>query len=298
MTERTADMTEEISAALRPLAETPVLLVALDFDGTLAPLIDEPMKARALPASKEAIARLAALPDTVVAFVSGRMLSDLRIIGEHADDSPIYLAGSHGAEFWYPTPADTPAPASAGQREERTSARDEGSAAERVLSPSRTPRANQDEDDVDADAIRAAADAVVADIEGAWIEHKAFGFALHSRLSTADDAARATSEIDALVAERAPAWRRRTGQDILEFSSSHAGKDVAIAALREATGATAVFFAGDDVTDEDAIAHLTESDLGVRVGPGESSARLRVADAQELAGVLSTLARMRAARQE
>tara|TARA_R110002020_G_scaffold49950_5_gene141768 strand:- start:1984 stop:2796 length:813 start_codon:yes stop_codon:yes gene_type:complete len=265
-----SEMTTDLTAALEPLAATPVLLVALDFDGTLAPLIDEPMAARALPVSKEAIASLAALPDTVVAFVSGRMLADLRVIGEHRDDSPIYLAGSHGAEFWYPT----------------------GAAANHVHG------GDTDTDDVDADALRADADLIVADIEGAWIEHKALGFALHSRMSTAEDAARATREIDALVVERAPGWRRRTGQDILEFSSSHAGKDVAIAALREETGATAVFFAGDDVTDEDAIAHLSDGDLGVRVGPGESSARLRVADAQELAGVLSTLARMRAARRE
>lgn len=290
--ETTIDV-RDLTAVLEPLAATPVLLIALDFDGTLAPLIDEPMAARALPASKEAIAQLAALPDTVVAYVSGRMLADLRIIGEHGDDSPIYLAGSHGAEFWYP--AGTPSP----QRDERASAGEEDSGAGRVLSPSRAPLdAADDTDDVDADALRAAADEVVADIDGAWIEHKALGFALHSRMSTPADAARATKDIDALVAERAPGWRRRTGQDILEFSSSHAGKDVAIATLREATGATAVFFAGDDVTDEDAIAHLTPTDLGVRVGPGETSARVRVADAQELAGVLSTLARMRAARQE
>ncbi|WP_100810514.1 MULTISPECIES: trehalose-phosphatase [unclassified Microbacterium] len=288
----------ELNDLLGPLAATEKLLVALDFDGTLAPLIDEPMKARALPASQDAVADLAALPDTFVAFVSGRMLADLRVIGEHDDESPVYLAGSHGAEFWYPASTATP------QREERTSAGEEDAEVGRVLSPSRTPRTEQaaeqgaEPDDVDADAVRAVADTIVADIEGAWIEHKALGFALHTRLSTAEDAARATHEIDALVVERAPGWRRRTGQDILEFSSSHAGKDAAIAALREQTGATAVFFAGDDVTDEDAIAHLTEGDLGVRVGPGETSARVRVADAQELAGVLWTLARMRAAQQE
>lgn len=277
----TGEVTAEIAEALRPLAETPVLLVALDFDGTLAPLIDEPMKARALPASKEAIASLAALPDTIVAFVSGRMLADLRIIGEHDDDSPIHLAGSHGAEFWHPAAAQP----------ERTSGPDEDSARQTVLASSRAPLPGQD---ATADAVRAAAEAVVADIEGAWIEHKALGFALHTRTSTAEDAARAAREIDALVAERAPGWRRRTGRDILEFSTSHAGKDAAITALRETTGATAVFFAGDDVTDEDAIASLADQDLGVRVGPGETSARVRVADAQDLAGVLSALARIRA----
>ena len=266
----------DISTELERLAATPVLLIALDFDGTLAPLLDEPMSARALPDSKAAVERLAGLPDTVVAFVSGRMLADLRIIAEHQDDSRIYLAGSHGAEFWFPAGIDDTLGASAG-------ASAGASPSERDTQP----------DAVDADAIRAAADDLVADIDGAWIEHKALGFALHTRKSGADDAARATRDIDALVAERAPAWRRRTGQDILEFSTSHAGKDAAVAALRASIGATAVLFAGDDVTDEDAIAALSGDDLGIRVGPGETSARVRVDDAEELAGVLSTLAKMR-----
>ncbi len=41
-------------------------------------------------------------PTRPVAFVSGRSLHDLREIAEHDDDSPIFLAGSHGAEFWVP----------------------------------------------------------------------------------------------------------------------------------------------------------------------------------------------------
>ena len=40
------------------------LLVALDFDGTLAPLEDEPMDARMLPAARAAVDALIAAPDT------------------------------------------------------------------------------------------------------------------------------------------------------------------------------------------------------------------------------------------
>lgn len=63
---------------LRPLAEADVLLVALDFDGVLAPLQDDPTASRIVPASAEAIARLAALPDTRLALVSGRDVTTLR----------------------------------------------------------------------------------------------------------------------------------------------------------------------------------------------------------------------------
>jgi len=91
-----------LNDALARVAASDRLLVALDFDGTLAPLEDEPMSARALPDAAAAVAALAGLPDTPVAYVSGRSLHDLREIAEHSDDSPVYLAGSHGAEFWAP----------------------------------------------------------------------------------------------------------------------------------------------------------------------------------------------------
>ena len=86
--------------ALTRVAAADRLLVALDFDGTLAPLEDEPMRARVLPVAAKAVAALAALPDTPVAFVSGRSMHDLREIAEHADNAQIFLAGSHGAELW------------------------------------------------------------------------------------------------------------------------------------------------------------------------------------------------------
>lgn len=89
-------------AALHALATTPRLLVALDFDGTLSPLVDDPMSARMLPAARAAVDALVATPETTVAFVSGRSLPDLRIIAEHDDDARVLLVGSHGAEHWVP----------------------------------------------------------------------------------------------------------------------------------------------------------------------------------------------------
>lgn len=252
------------------IAASERLLIALDFDGTLAPLIDEPMQARAIPAAREALDRLSALPDTVIALVSGRQLADLVIISEHPDDSPIHLAGSHGAEMWHPAAFAVPP---------------------RNMALEVTKRA-------ESESIVAAAQGIVTDIPGAWIEPKAFGFGLHTRLSDAEGSDRAAAQIERLVAERAPHWRRRTGRDILEFAWRHEGKDSAVASLRELTGATAVLFAGDDVTDEDALASLGEHDLGVRVGSGETAATLRVADPGEFAALLGALATARAGRPE
>ena len=258
---------EPLDDALAKVAASDRLLVALDFDGTLAPLEDEPMNARALPDAAAAVAALAALPNTPVAYVSGRSLHDLREIAEHSDDSPIYLAGSHGAEFWVPGTG--------------------------VLDTDDDEAAHALRDD-----LRDAMTAELGDLEGVWVEPKTVGFGIHTRVASAEDAQFARDAADRLVAARAPHWRRRTGHNIVEYSFRHEGKDSALAALRERLGATAVLFAGDDVTDEDALASLGSQDLGIRVGDGETAASLRVGSIQELAAALSLLERMRRTARE
>ncbi|MCR2814336.1 trehalose-phosphatase [Microbacterium jiangjiandongii] len=258
-------MSVDAAEALTTLASTPRLLVALDFDGTLSPLEDDPMASRMLPAARDAVAALSALPDTVVALVSGRSMSDLRLIAEHLDDSPLWLAGSHGAEYWEPGSGLRPA-----------------------------------DDDPDAAALRdrlqQRAEEATAHLEGVWIEPKAFGLGVHTRRADAAAAAEANRLVDEIVAEQAPAWRRRSGRDIVEYASRHEGKDSAVEALRERTGATAVLFAGDDVTDEDALGSLKPGDLGVRVGEGDTVATMTVAGIPELAALLMGLAEARARR--
>ncbi|MFT3835003.1 MAG: trehalose-phosphatase [Micropruina sp.] len=250
---------------LERLARTERLLVALDVDGTLAPLGDRPMEVRMLPAARQAVTALAALPGTTVALVSGRTLSHLRVITEHTDDSPLLLAGSHGAEYWVPG-EDGPA-----------AGRDDDDAARR-------------------DVLTQRAEALVEDLAGAWIEPKTFGFAVHTRLAGAEATGAAQSAVDALVAAEAPGWRRRTGRDVIEYASTDEGKDTAVARLRQQTRATAVLFAGDDVTDEDALGSLQPGDLGVLVGDRPSHASVRVPDIPAFAVLLARLADLRAGR--
>jgi trehalose 6-phosphate phosphatase len=255
----TLDLTDEIREAIAGIAASDLLLIALDFDGTLSPLADEPMDARMLPAARDAVNAVVAAPDTIVAFVSGRSLVDLRVIAEHDDTSRILLAGSHGAEFWSPGELV------------RSHGEDEADVALR-------------------DAMRAHAEAATANLDGVWIEPKTFGFGVHTRRADAEAAAEANRLADEIVAAEAPHWRRRTGHNIVEFAFRHEGKDSAIAELRERVGATAVLFAGDDVTDEDALASLGADDLGVRVGDGPTAATVRVPDIAALADLLTLLA--------
>ncbi|MCR2811557.1 trehalose-phosphatase [Microbacterium sp. zg.Y1084] len=258
-------MSADQGQALSALAATPRLLVALDFDGTLSPLQDDPMASRMLPAARDAVEALSALPDTVVALVSGRSMKDLRLIAEHLDDSPLWLAGSHGAEYWEP----------------RSGLR-------------------SDEDDADAtelrDRLQQRAEAATAHLPGVWIEPKAFGLGVHTRRADAATAVEANGLVDEIVAAEAPSWRRRAGRDIVEYAFRHEGKDSAVAVLRERTRATAVLFAGDDVTDEDALRSLQSGDLGVRVGEGPTAADVTVPGIPELADLLTRLAAARARR--
>ena len=254
----------EIDAALGRVAGAERLLVACDFDGTLAPLGDDPMSVRMLPAARAAVEELTRLPGVTVALVSGRSLVDLEIIAEHSEDSPLLLAGSHGAEYWFP-----------------------GQGAIEPLDP--------DDDTVLRDRLRAEALRATAHLHGVWIEPKTFGFGVHTRRASAADGAAANELVDRLVHAQASHWRRRTGRNIVEYSFRHEGKDTAVASLRESVDATCVLFAGDDVTDEDALRSLGPDDLGVRVGDQPTAAALTVPDIAAFAALLRDLARRRAA---
>lgn len=72
------------------------MLVALDFDGTMSPIVERPEDARLHDAVAEPLRRLVDRSDTVVAIVSGRGLADVR---ERVALDGIYYAGNHGFEI-------------------------------------------------------------------------------------------------------------------------------------------------------------------------------------------------------
>jgi trehalose 6-phosphate phosphatase len=266
MTDTTLTVPAATVDALRGVAAAEELLVALDFDGTLSLLVVDSMSARMLPEARAAVDALSALPHTTVALVSGRSMHDLEIISEHTEDSRIDLVGSHGAEFWIAGVGAIPV---------------EESAADVALR----------------DRLRAEAEKDLADLPGVYVEPKTFGLGIHTRGASEEDAETAWQRADALMAQKAPHWRRRTGHSIVEYSFRQEGKDSAVRGLRERIGATAVLFAGDDTTDEDALASLQPQDVGVRIGDGPTAASVRVASPQAFAAVLAALAELRAAAQ-
>jgi trehalose 6-phosphate phosphatase len=248
--------------ALGSLASTGSLLVALDFDGTLAPTVDDPAKARALPEARAAVERLTRLPATRVALVSGRTVEDLERVSGFGDE--VLLVGSHGIELRLDEPDDVIA-LDAQERE-----------AMRTLSE--------------------VLGQVVDTLESVWLEPKPAGFALHTRLATERHSRVAhlvaLSEAQAEVED----LKVRFGKNVIEFSVRSTTKGEAVEHLRRYTHADAVFYAGDDVTDEDAFVALGSDDLGLKSGGGTTAADFQVEGPEDVAHVLTLLAALREAR--
>lgn len=229
------------------------LLIALDFDGVLAPIVERPQDARALPGTAELLQRLASTDGLHVALVSGRALTSLRTVAQVPDGSPLLLVGSHGAEV-------------------------DGS----------DVHLDDDARDVLA-AVHEVFVALAADQPGVHVETKPAGVVLHTRRAARDVAARVTGA--ALAAADRPGCHVTQGKEVVEVSVIETGKGVAIERLRDELGVVGVLYVGDDVTDENAFAVLRPGDLGIKVGDGDTRAGWRVADPEQVQDLLRELAR-------
>ncbi|QNE13617.1 trehalose-phosphatase [Pseudarthrobacter sp. NBSH8] len=247
-------LSPELRQAARRIARTEHLLVALDFDGTISPLVDRADDARPLPRSAAAFAGLAALPRTTTALLSGRALASLRAVASPPVDT--LLIGSHGAEAWL-------GPGSA----ELTL--DE---AQRLLLAE----------------VRGVLEEIVEQAPGTLLEDKPAGVVLHTRLATDDVAEDAVAAARSVLQDRKGVFLKN-GKRVLETSVVNASKGEGLTFLRQITGATAVFFAGDDVTDEDALARLESGDVGVKVGLDFTQAEFRVEAPAHVAELLEVL---------
>jgi len=261
---------ESLVAALTRLAARPQLLLALDFDGVLAPFVLDPLDARPLPAAGDALHALAATPGTRIALVSGRPLDQLVAL---ADPPPTaVLVGSHGAQ-------SRPVIGGIGGATGGEHGGDLDAAAVRLLA------------DVTAELHR-----IAARHPGATVEQKPAGAVLHTRGATRPVAEAAGK--DALAGPAGwPGVHLTVGKEVVELAVSDATKGGALAALRAHFGlpAGAVLYVGDDETDERAFAVLDDDagDVTVKVGAGDTLARHRVADPQAVARLLRTLVALR-----
>lgn len=239
------------------LARHPELVVASDFDGTLSPIAPQPEDARPHPRAIAVLESLAALPSTYVSVVSGRSLADLDALAPLPDS--IERIGSHGLE------------ASSGVQfglDARAHLRLNRLVSELQTLAEATP--------------------------GARVETKPFSVAFHYRHADPERVERALAWIDDTVARRGEIWRK-PGHKVVELLVLPATKSWAIDLLRDRHPGCVVFYAGDDVTDEDVFNDLRPGDVGCKVGDGPTAAAHRVPDPDAVVELLDELARRRAA---
>ena len=236
------------------------LLVALDFDGTLAPLVDDPSASRALPGATAALVGLVALTASArvhAALVSGRALGDLHTLAQPPVGT--FLIGSHGAERARVTAFGL----------DRDVVQLDDAMADLLVS------------------LGAEVAAVARGRDGVWVETKPTAVVVHTRLAQ-DDVARLAQD-EALEVGARLGRNVLHGKDVVEISVLHASKGDAVTALRTELGAKVVVYVGDDVTDEHAFAALGPDDVTVKVGAGETIAQYRVAGPDEVVEALTAL---------
>ena len=246
----------ELQTRIDQLACTPQLLVACDYDGTIAPIVADPMKARPLRDTSVALRSLAALPQTNVAVISGRSLRDLAMLSRLPAE--IHLVGSHGTEFDIDFALD--------------------------LDPELRARRSVLLDQLTT---------LVDRHRNLTLEKKPASVAVHYRNvepSEVETILRRLGEIAESIGELVV----RHGKMVCELLLLPTDKGQALGTVRATVGATAVMFLGDDITDEDAFATLHGPDLAVKVGDGTTIAPFAVGSPNDVAVLLAALTNRRA----
>ncbi len=243
----------KLRIALTAFAARPRVLVAVDFDGTLAPLVTDPLQARAVPGGLEALRDAATLGGVTTAVVSGRDLATLEMLTAIGPDDGIILIGSHGAQTNRLDRANVALAAGAAFLDGRAAALLETLRDELEAIRSRYP------------AVR--------------LEHKPAAAVLHTR-DVERSAAKAATEAAQEVGRRHTGVHVIPGKEVVELSVSAANKGNALTDLARASSSEATLYVGDDATDERAFAALRplSGDLTVKVGAGETIALHRVPD--------------------
>ncbi len=218
------------------------MLIALDFDGTLAPIVPHPDEAQLLPHARTILQALAHRADTEIALISGRGLDDLR---RRIGIPDIYYAGNHGLEIHGPDLDDTVS-----------------GALELVPAVQRCFAELQ---------------AALGAMHGVYLENKHLSLSVHYR--RIDDPHEQQRVVDCVrrIFESDPAGLRLTsGKRVVEIRPDidwHKGKALLyiIEEIESVRGAAMLpVFVGDDRTDEDGFMVLRGKGAGVLVGPRDA----------------------------
>jgi trehalose-phosphatase len=245
------------------------LIVMLDVDGTLAPIVSRPEDATVAPATREVLRKLVAMPDVHVILVSGRAASDANgIVGVPG----VWTIGNHGFE---------------------------------VVSPSGELETDPDLADQSAAIAQAARELepIVAAVTGAKLENKRWTLSVHYRLAARDAVPPLRAEVERIA--MGLRLRMTDGKEIVEVrpvANIHKGTAVILMGqrLHAFDKNASIVFVGDDRTDEDAFRSLRAHSpraVTIRVdesGEDKTAAEIRLRDPAAVHEFLEWLAARRA----
>jgi trehalose 6-phosphate phosphatase len=247
----------------RVTADPTHALIALDFDGTLAPIVKDPTTSRPTEGAIDAIAALARA-GARIAVITGRDAATAVDLGGLAAVPDIVVAGLYGAETWH-------------QGELQT--------------PDQPPAV---------DELRAELPAVIAHGDNdLWIEDKRLSLVVHARLTAhpAEAIEAVRPGVEAL-AERL-GLETHDGKGVLEIRLPGYDKGSVLRRLVDRFAPTSVLFAGDDLGDIPALEAVRDmrragiAAYGIAVVPLSSdslelavAADLRVDDPDQLVQLL------------
>lgn len=198
--------------------------LVLDFDGTLAPIVDDPTTSRMDPALGPVLTELAERLG-VVAIVSGRPAA---FLGSHAQVAGVLLHGLYGLERW----EDGAAVPAAGVAQWRGPVEDATAALHEAFD----------------------------DAEGVWVEEKGHAVGVHWRNAPDVEAAGAWVEEELERLAAATGLGREPGKLVEELRPPVAAdKGTALAGLVEEHALEAVVYVGDDRGDLPAFAAAREA---------------------------------------
>lgn len=248
-------------AALTVYANTSHILYGTDFDGVLAPLVNDPAASAPIPGSVDALRELAAMDGVTVAVVSGRDLPTLRKLSTVSEEEPIVLIGSHGAQPSIELPT--------GQLWDDT-------AATRL------------------ELVTAALEQVAREHPGSRVERKSAGAALHTR-GLEEDVADAALRAAEQAGHELDDVHVIAGKSVLEIGVLDTSKGAALQACSDHFGSQATCYLGDDRTDERAFEVLPAADghVTIKVGEGDTVAAHRIPSTDDVLDVLQQVLRSR-----
>ena len=248
---------EQLAASLPPLEE---LLVVLDFDGTLAPIVEHPDDAAMAPGVRDAVTALLARTDVVV--LTGRPIDDVL---PRLEGLPVGVVGGHGTQAI-------------------------------TVEGERTSLLDVDALQVTLEALEGRLRELVDEDAGWFVEPKPTSIGVHHRRVPDDEVEPTLSRVRAAMDEHlddGPGWVRTEGKSITELRPDGVDKGTALRWLLERTEGTPLVV-GDDVTDEDSFAVAVEVGghaVLVAEEPRDTNARARVTDPTAVVALLRAMAR-------